>query len=384
MIKKARVILVTVGFLLAAALPLPLKGDWKKEIGNYFSKAHEYDKIAAYLEKKLPDIPADEKPLAIIILCYAYGEMGDTVNEEKWVLELFENYDVGEPDFTFLSRKEEVKIYEYVQRWKRRCPGVKQIAVNPESREIRYFDPPGKFFIDIDAAAPCEITLFNVDKNREILYAGYLKQGPNTIGFPFDDFLARRNETMLEMVLKSGSIELKRNITLAARYHYPEHVKFDPLEGKTAIAGKEFKQETSEETITETRGYFDKKHFLKRAALPLAAGCALVLLDSLVVRRTLNRDTTAPRTKALMNGIDKTAAVLAVGISLKGLIHVFRSFKKEKKVRVKPVTHDDAVIYNNALREQIREAKEKIVVTFQLISEMSLRRPGGVRFNHEL
>ncbi|NIM14024.1 MAG: hypothetical protein GTO45_18415 [Candidatus Aminicenantes bacterium] len=353
-------------FLLIFILSLPLKGDWKKDIRDYFSKAHEYDKIVTYLEENLPDIPVNKRPPAIIILCFAYSEMGDTVNEEKWVSELFENYDVGDPDFSFLSRKERVKIYEYLQRWKRRYPGVNKIIVDIESQKIRYFNPPAKFLIDIDSRAPSEITLVNLDKNREIIYAGYLKQGPNTIGFPFDDFLEKRKETRLEMVLKSGSIELKKTIVLAAEYHYPEHVKFDPLEGKIAIIGKEFKKETSEETITETQRYFDKKNFVKNAVFPLAVGCALYLLDSLVVRSALNRESTTAESKALLNGIDKTSTVVVIGFSLKGLIHVFRSFKKEKKVTVKTVTHADAVSYNNTLRKQIREAKENIFVTFAI------------------
>jgi hypothetical protein len=67
-----------------------------------------------------------------------------------------------------------------------------------------------------------------------------------------------------------------------------------------------------------------------------------------------------------MNGIDKAATVLAIGISLKGLIHVFRSFKKEKKEIVKTITDPDAVQHNNALRREIQKAKENIFVTYRL------------------
>jgi hypothetical protein len=363
---KAFLQTLTTLFLLIFILSLPLKGDWKKDIRDYFSKAHEYDKIAAYLEENLSVIPVNERSLAIAILCFDYNEMGDTVNEGKWVSELFDNYDVGDPDFSFLNRNERVKIYEYLQRWKRRYPGVNKIIVDIESQKIRYFNPPTKFLINIDARAPSEITLVNMDKNREIIYAGYLKQGPNTISFPFDEFLEKRKETRLEMVLKSGSIELKKTIMLGATYQYPDQVKFDPLEGKIAIIDKEFKKETSEETITKTQRYFDKKNFIKKAVVPLAVGCALYLLDSMVVRSALNRDSTTAESKALMNGIDKTSIVVAIGFSLKGLIHIFRSFKKEKKVTVKTATHTDAVNFNNTLRQQIQEAKEKIFVTFAL------------------
>jgi len=130
--------------------------------------------------------------------------------------------------------------------------------------------------------------------------------------------------------------------------------------------GKEFKQETSEETRQETRRYFDKKHFMRKAVPHLAIGIGLYLLDSLVVRHALNRESSGPGTKALMNGIDKTATVCAIGISLKGMIHVFRSLKKEKKEISKTITYPDAVQHNKNLRREIQRAKEHIFVTYRL------------------
>jgi hypothetical protein len=358
-------------FVLAAAVMvllflLPLKGDWKKDIKEFFHKAHEYENIVQYLETHLKNIPNHEKPEAIIILCYAYKEMGDIVDEEKWVAELFENYPVEDPDFLFLSRKEQVDLYEYLQQWKRRYPGIKKISIHKQSQRIRYFTPPEKFYMDILANAPCEITIINIDNQREILYSGYLTQGSNTIDFPFTHQLKRQNETLLEVVLKSGSIERKKSMVLAAAYQYPESIKFDPWEGKIAIMGKEFKQETSEEVRKKTRRYFDKKHFKKKAVPHLAVGVGLFLLDYLLVRKTLNRESSAPGTKAMMNGIDKAATVFAIGISLKGLIHVFRSLKKEKKETIKTITYPDAVQYNNGLRKEIQKAKENIFVTYRL------------------
>jgi len=345
---------------------LPLKGDWKEDVRDYFQKAHEYENIVKYLEARLKNIPNKEKPLAIIILCYAYGEMGDVVNEEKWAVELFENYDPGDPDFVFLSRGEGVKIYEYLQQWKRRYPGIKTISINKQSRRVRYFAPPGKFYLDIEASAPCEVTIFDIDNQRAVIYAGYLTRGGNTIGFPFADQLKRHKETLLEMVLKSGTVERKKRLVLEAAYHYPEAIKFEPREGKIAIMGKEFKQETSEEISHETRRHFDKKSFKKKAVPHLAIGVVLYLLDVLVVKKTLNRESSEPGTRALMNGIDKAATVLAIGISLKGLVHVFRSFKKEKKETVITITDPDAVQHNNALRSEIQRVEEHIFVTYRL------------------
>jgi hypothetical protein len=345
---------------------LPLKGDWKQDVRDYFQKAHEYENIIKYLETQMENIPNNEKPMAIIILCYAYGEMGDVVNEEKWAAELFENYDPGDPNFVFLSRSEGVKIYEYLQQWKRRYPGIKTISINKQSQRVRYFTPPGKFYLDIGASAPCEITILDIDNQRAVIYAGYLTRGGNTIGFPFVDHLKRHKETLLEMVLKSGTIERKKRFILSVDYHYPEVIKFDPLSGKIVIIGKEFKQETTQEISHKTQRYFDNKSFKKKAVPHLAIGVALFLLDVLVVKKTINRESSEPGTKALMNGIDKAATVLAIGISLKGLVHIARSFKREKKETVKTIIDPDAVQHNNALRSEIQKVKENIFVTYRL------------------
>lgn len=357
---------ILAGAVIMLLFLLPLKGDWKKDVREYFDKAHEYENIVKYLETHLEDISNNEKPLAIIILCYAYGEMGDVVNEEKWAAELFENHDPGDPDFVFLSRSEGIKIYEYLQQWKRRYPGIKTININEQSQRIGYFDPPEKFYLDMEASAPCEVTIFNVDNQRAVIYAGYLTRGGNAIGFPFVDHLKRHKEILLEMVLKSGTIERKKRFILSAAYHYPEIIKFEPREGKIVIIGKEFKQETSREISHEAQRYFDKKSFKKRAVPHLAIGVALYLLDALVVKKTLNRQSSEPGTKALMNGIDKASIVLAIGISLKGLVHIVRCFKKEKKETIKTITDAGAVQHNNALRREIQKAKKHVYVTYGL------------------
>ncbi len=345
---------------------LPLKGDWKEDVRDYFQKALEYENIVKYLESRLENIPNNEKPLAIIILCYAYGELGDVVNEEKWATELFENYDAGDPDFVFLSRSAGVKIYEYFQQWKRRYPGIKTIDIDEQSQRIRYFAPPGKFYLDIEASAPCEITILDMDNQGAVIYAGYLTRGSNTIGFPFVDHLKKQSESVLEMVLKSGTMERKKRFILSTAYHYPEEVKFDPLSGEIAIIGKEFKQESSREVSHETQRYFDKKNFKKKAVPHLAVGVAIYLVDVLVVKKTLNRGSSEPRAKALMNGIDKTATVLAVGFSLKGLVHIFRSFKKVKKETVKTILDPEAILFNILLKKEIQGVKENIFVTYRL------------------
>jgi hypothetical protein len=350
------------------AVAMPLSADWKKDIQPYFEKVYQYDAVVKYLETNMPQIPAAEKSQAIIILCYAYGEKGDRVSEEKWVGQLFEIFGVSDPDLEFLSPRLRVKIYEYVQRWKRRYPGIKAIHISRRSRDIEYFEPPQMLYLDIGALAPSEITVVNIDKNRQTIFSGLLQKGLNTVAIPFDPLFMKQKETQLEIRLKSGFIQSTRKVLIYTDYRYPPGIRFEPISGTVALMGMDFKAEQSTNTYTEIHRYFDKKHFRKKALIHLAIGTGLILLDLLAVRNTMNADSTSPKTKALMNGIDKTATAFSIGLSLKGIIHIFRSFKKETREVTRTTQQPEAVTYNNRLRQKIREARKKIGVSFRLKS----------------
>lgn len=351
-------------FFIFCSLRLTGAGDWKKEVGNFFKKAHDFHNITSYLEKNLVNIPDPEKPLAVIILCYAYKELENPVNEEKWLTRYFEKYRVDSPDFPFLSRSEKVRIFEYIDRWHRKYPNLKKIRIAESSRRVPYFDPPAVFTLVLQMGAPSEIVITNIQK--ETIYTGYLDQGINTINIPFGPVLQKLKENHLHIHLKTGSLEILKTVTLVSQCDYPGYIDFNRVEGRVSVKGESFREEQTTEIIVETKRYFDKRHFFKKAVLSLAVGGAIYILNRLVIHKELNSKNGAADTRALMNSLNRTFNVVAIGFSLKGIRDIFKSFKRKQVKKEKTVVHKEDAAHNNLLRRLIREAKKEIFINYQL------------------
>lgn len=365
-IKRIILLLCIIGALPVSPVHGKNPGNWKEAVAGYFKKAHDYESTAAYLEKRLETIADQEKPAAIILLCFSYKALGNAVGEEKWLARYFKVHETAEPDFRFLNRSDQVKLYEYLGGWKRMYPGIRSVAIHKDCERTRYFMAPERFKLDIHTRAPCGLEVFTTGKLRETLYSGYLEEGKNTVGLAFKKRLKQDNETGLELVLKSGSIRVKHPLTLTAAFQFPAHVTFDPQTGQIVITGEQFKKEKTEETIFETRKYFDKTYFFKKAVPYLAVGAGVLVVDRLAIYPASTRQSASPNSRAFMNGLDKTALVMGAGISLKGVVHLFKSFKKEKKARKRTVVHQDAIQFNNQLKSRIVEAEKDVFVVFNL------------------
>ena len=355
---------VFVLFFIFCSLSLRGDGDWKKDVGHFFKKAHEFHNIAKYLEENLADVPDREKPAAIIILCYTYKKLENTVNEEKWLNRYFEKYQAGSPDFPFLSRTERVRVFEYIERWHRKYPKLKGLRIAENSTRLPYFDPPAVFILTMEMNAPAEITITN--HRKETIYSGYVNQGTNTIEIPFQSDFQKRAKNRLDTRLKTGSIEIENTVTLVSQCDYPGHMEFNREDGRVSVKGESFKEEQTTEVTVETKRYFDKKYFMKKAVVCIALGSAVYLFNRTVIHNQLNREDASPDSKALMNGINKSANVVTIGLSLKGILHIVKSFKRKEVKKEKTVHHKGAAAHNELLRRLILEARKKIFINYQL------------------
>lgn len=351
-------------FLFVMGAHLHLQGDWQGEIRRYLSKAHEFDRVAAYLEENLESIPAAERTGAVIILCYAYGQLGDRVNEEKWLGRYFEGYEAEDFDLAFLGPRQRLKIFGYIDGWRRSYPRLKDIRIGGQSERIRYFSPPDNIILEMDIQAAAEISITALQK--EMVYAGYLQAGLNSVALPFDHGFIRKPRTLLTVLLKAGSIKIKKTLALTTACEYPDHVHFDPAEGTLTIEGQTFKPETSEETVYKTRRRFDRQYFFKRALVNLGAGGGIFALNRLFIYGPSGSEDRSARSRAVLKGLNTTANIMALGLSLKGMIHIFKSFKKEEIKQVKTIAHPDAVTHNSVLREQLMEARDKVYINYKL------------------
>lgn len=354
----------TVIFAISLILTFSLQGDWKKEIINCFKKAHDYSRITGYLEKTITGISSEEKPYAIIILGFAYKELGNPVYEEKWITHYFENHEVTDPDFSFLPPLERVKIYEYISHWKRLFPKIEQISINPRSMKIPFFLKDQILMIDLHIRAPSSLSVKN--SKMENLFTGYLNKGTNTIGIPLSDEMKSMSSQVLRMEMKTGAVEIIRHITLSTVYRYPDDIIFNPAGGTIAIRGKTFKEETSAEKYMETIKEFDRNHFMKKGLLPLGVGCAAFLLRQIVIHPQRIRDDISPPSRAFLYAVDETCLVFSIGISVSGVIQMLKSTRHQKIERERMVQHPEAIRYNTEIRNLIREYRKKVYIQYQL------------------
>jgi len=339
--------------------------DWRGRVVYYLQKAGEFAKLSAYLERILPAVPEPDKPDVLLLLCYAGGQAGDWVMEKKWLDRYMADFRGLEPELQFLNRRERVKVFEYIQRRLSRYPGVKSVQVGDKSRRVHYFFVPATFYLDVDAYAPSEVT---VTVGNQVLYSGYLDKGMNTLPLPFEPAFKQSAANRLLIGLKNQSIEVSKAVVLTARFHYPAGMRFDPLTGETAFTDREFKAEESRQVLRETRRYFDKKHFMKKALPALGIGIAGTLLDRLAFAPAVDGDNATPGSRAVLNGLSKTTLVVSVGFSLKGIVSVVKSFKKDVTHRELRVKDPEAAAYNSQLKKELEEARQKVSITYSILA----------------
>jgi hypothetical protein len=350
----------------------PVPAEWQKETRACFEKAHEYDRLARYLERRLKDIAAPDQPEAIIILSYAYRQLEDAVNEKKWVSRYFEAHRDRELDLSFLAPRERVRLFEYLHRWERRFPGVTAVRVNPSSWKIAYYSPPPSISLDIQAVAPSEITVLT--DNGEALYKGYLKKGLNTIQLSIPPAFVRQTRHPLTLRLENQSVEVQKQVILSGRFQVPENVEFNPARGALSIREKQFKPEQTRTIVRETRRYFDKAYFRKKVLFHLGIGAGLFLVNRLAFYPGAHGDPGSSSNRALLSGLDKTSTVMAVGFSLKGILHIFKSFKKEYREKPLIIPHPGAAAYNRELEQQIQRARTRVSVSYRILRMESPKR----------
>lgn len=351
-------------FLLLVTFQIQLHGDWRDEIRRFLTKAHEFDKVAVYVEGNLHNIPVEDRAGAVIILCYAYSELGDRVNEEKWLSRYFDRYQTGSYTFSFLQPAQRVKIFEYIDAWTRKFPKIKRFRLDDKSRRFRYFHPPEKIIVEIDSQAPAEITIIT-PQNRTI-YSGYLQRGTNHVEVPVSDGILKTARNPLKLTVKAGTIEVTKNAVLAGRCEYPDDVHFHRESGELGIRGEVFKPETSETVVYKTRRRFDKRYFLNKALANLGSGIKIFALNRLLIYGPSRQADRSSRSKAVLKGLNAAANVMAVGLSLKGVVHIFKSFKKEELKQVRTTVDREAVIYNRTLQEKLRQARENIYINLEI------------------
>jgi hypothetical protein len=358
-----KILIFTLGFILALT---SLAADWKKVTADFFSKNHNYEQAGKYLETHLEAIPAIDKPTALLVLCFICKEIEDILNEERWLAAYFEKFATAEPDYSFLDIRTAAHIYEYLNRWKKKYPQLKSIAVNQSSAVIGYFSAPEKIKIDLDIGSAAELIISS--QGTGVLYQGYLNTGMNTIELTLSGELLKNNENVWQIALHSGVIEIKKKVILSARFDIPANVIFNPQQGNLSIREKEFRPQEKKEMLIVSSRKLESKNIFKKVLLPGGLGLLTLLLNRRLIHHRLQQQLPETDSRSFLYALDSTSLVLSCGLTLKGVLNFLSAFKKQTSKTEKIILLAENIAYNRQLQEEIALAKENIMIRFTILA----------------
>ncbi|MEN8153438.1 MAG: hypothetical protein ABFR75_05395 [Acidobacteriota bacterium] len=343
--------------------------DWKEGVLEKFNKFTDFKLISLYLEENMGRVPEDERSEAVLLLAYSYHIGKDTINEKKWITQMFRgNTKSGiSPDsYKFLRgdkilSQERIKIINYLKKWESEYPEVKAEFIE---KSFKYYGEKDflKVMVKTNTTIEFEIENFNAGLN----YKKALNKGDNIVMVPIDIFEKRSERTLLNLFFRSNRIIVTKNIVVNKKFEYPENLVFSHKSGYCKIKGKSFKQESRKKVITKVRRYFDKKYFLKKSVVNLAAGLSMYGINGFVIKNKLDSESSSQRSRTLMYSLKGAVQIASIGLSLKGVINFFRSFKKEKLLEMKETKDESAINYNSFLSRSIKAGKEKVIVNMEI------------------
>lgn len=343
--------------------------DWKEGVLEKLNKFTDFKFISEYLEENIGLIPEEERAGAMLLLAYSYQIGKDEINEKKWISKIFQSKrmaDITLASYEFLGkdkilRQERIKIINYLKKWESEYPEIK--TEFPE-KSFRYFGD--KDFLKIKVTTNTTIE-FEVDNfNLGLNFKETLNEGENVVLVPIDIFEKTSERTILKFLFRSNKITVTKNFLIKKRFEAPENFIFHHKSGYCKIRDKSFKVESKKKVITKVRRYFDKKYFLKNSLINFASGLSMFGINEFVIKTKLDSDSASIGTRNMMYSLKGAVKITAIGLSLKGVINFFRSFKKEEKLEMQVIKDESAISYNSFLNRSIKAGKEKIIVYMEI------------------
>lgn len=338
---------------------------WKEGVLEKFNKFTDFKLISEYLEENMGIVPREERAGAMLLLAYSYHFGKDEINEKKWISRIFQSNKktgITLASYEFLSgdkilRQERVKIINYMKKWESEYP---EVEVEFPEKSFRYFGNEDSLKIRITTNTTIEFEVENF--NSGLNFKETLNEGENMVPVPIDIFEKTSEGTLLKLFFRSNKITIIKNILIKKRFEVPENLIFHHKSGYCRIKDKSFRPESKKKVITKVRRYFDKKYFLKKSLVNLAVGLSLYGVNEFVFKKKTESDNSSQGTRSLMYSLGGPVQIVSIGLSLKGVINFFRSFRKEEKLEMQVIEDESAIRYNSFLNRSIKAGKEKIVV----------------------
>lgn len=338
--------------------------DWKREIVGYWDNYEDFGNMISYLENNIDGISPKEKSIALAILAFAYKNENNSAGEIKNIKELFQSFNFNSISPEFLSLSGRVKVFDFIERWKKIFPKIKNINIPENMSKLNFFSPPEFFYLNIESQASSEMKI--IDPLGRELFSVFLKKGINLVKIPINIVELDKNITDIRLKTICGLISIVKNFKMEKMYIFPSGMKFNPRTGSLVFSDRDLKKERKKHVEVVANRYFDKKYLLRKSLLPIGVGVVLFGISRFIAKPKIESGS-SPGSSQFFWSFEKTSETFALGLSIKGIWNFFRSFKKKKISRLVIENDEDSIRYNNFLKKILKKKRDSVFVKLKLI-----------------
>lgn len=231
-----RFALVPALLLLGAGL---VRADWRADTAQLFRKGNEFPAVARLLSEIYPGLAGlQDRSDASAILSYCAFKEGDGAAETRWIVEYFESCRMSDTGFAFLDLASQSDVIGWLNGWRSRYPYVVDISLIRGIGDQPVI-PEGILPIVIEMGGDA---LYKFSRDGTVLEGGEFKSGFNVIALDSNELVLNPGTRVYLLEVKSGRLELKKEITLDIRVTAPprteQPVQSAPLSAMSAGGGR--------------------------------------------------------------------------------------------------------------------------------------------------
>ncbi len=202
----------SLGVILAICAPAvrAQSPDWRSAVAGHIGQRDTLG-AARYLEEVMGRLEADAKPEATAILAYLNDQMGNKTEARAQLMLFFDIYGGPNVSFPYLGIAGEAQVLGYINSWRTRFPEVLSVSLVRDKKNPGPMPPPS-LMLGIEVSNE---SLYRFSNASGIMGGGMLHKGFNILTIPADGFFDRSGSHVYALDLKSGDIEIRKEITVS-------------------------------------------------------------------------------------------------------------------------------------------------------------------------
>lgn len=324
--------------------------DWRGNIDRFFGSVPNPEGLSAFLAPVYFQASAEDRPLISLILAFAASRVENRSQEEYWLNQFFQI--LGEPSLQINCFRDSINIdlTEYLSRWRRQYPRTRSISL-PQNR-YPFTEKPSSLLLNIDIPVSCSYRLKNKEK---VIETGSLSPGFNAIMLPVLNYESSNPLPPLTLELESAGIVIRKSIGVELTYEKPEEAEIQ--DQVITLKGRSFRNANKIIFETNQQRKFNKKRLFSRFLPFLGAGIALFVVNRLAIH---------PGSRPWNRAAEGCLTAASIGFSLKSIQYLFDSFPEESQKKPVSVVDEEAVRYNEQLKQAIEKMKKSVFTVFSI------------------